>query len=123
MSRRVPALILFFLFALMAASFWRWPLAVPALGLAYFTTALLLTLSSIVWRYRGVQNSGWKIVRAVSIWALTLLTVIFLSGFMSYYVNAYIGVRFGAGVALVVNMGVSFLLAWVIWRGVQRLRG
>jgi len=113
----LPSLLLVALFV----SFWCFPAAVPALGMASLLVTLSLAVSSIVGKHAQAEHRRFKIAKDVLIFIATLSLVIFFAGVAALLVNYYASLRFGAVAGFVSAMAASFAMGYLVKSGVGRL--
>ncbi|MFN8434343.1 MAG: hypothetical protein U0V18_09990 [Anaerolineales bacterium] len=122
MKKYMPFIfILFFLLTLL--SIVLYPTATPILGIIALLLTLALSTYTIYAKHKGTQHARAKILKEVGVMVLTLIAVIFLGGIASMLVNVQVGMRWGEVAGLVSAIGASFLVGYMIRKGMMRLAG
>jgi len=120
MKKYMPFIfILFFLLTLL--SIVLYPTATPILGIIALLLTLALSTYTIYAKHKGTQHARAKILKEVGVMVLTLIAVIFLGGIASMLVNVQVGMRWGEVAGLVSAIGASFLVGYMIRKGMMRL--
>ena len=104
-------------------SLWLFPSATPALGTASLLFSLAISIHAIFEKHKGTENARPKITKDMLVLTLTILLIAFLGGIAAMLANFYVSLSFGAVVGLVSAVVVSFLIGYVVRKGMGRLSG
>lgn len=85
--------------------------------------SLAIAVYAIFEKHKGTENPRPKILKETGVMVLTLVIVIFLGGVAAMLTNFYVSPSFGAVVGLVSAVVVSFMIGYVVKKGVGRLSG
>lgn len=102
-------------------SLWLFPSATPALGTVSLLFTLVLSTYTIFEKHKETENARAKILKEVGVMVLTLVVIIFLSGFAAMWTNFYISLSFRAVVGLIGAVGISFAVGYFILKGMGKL--
>ncbi len=100
-----------------------YPAITPALGTVSLLFSLALSIHAIFEKHKGTENPRPQILKDVGVIVLTLIIIIFFGGIAAMLANFYVSLSFGAVVGLVSAVAVSFLIGYMVRKGMGRLDG
>lgn len=102
-------------------SLWLFPSATPPLGTASLLSSLAMAIYAIFEKHKGAENPRPKIAKNVLVLILTILLIAFLGGIAAMFVSSYISLSFGVIAGFVSAIAASFVVGYLVKRGVGRL--
>lgn len=111
-------------FLLLIGMFWS-VLFSPSLTWAFvipmFIFSLILSISSILKKHKGSENQRQKITRDVLILITMFIVVFLIGGWAGLWVGKQAEGRFGAAVAVISALAVSFAVGYLIRKAMRKL--
>ena len=116
---------LFSIFLLLAAllSPWLFPSVTFVIGLASLLLSLAFSTYTVIQKHRGTEHARAKILKEAGLLVLTLILVIFLGGLASMLANYQVGIRWGEIAGLVSALAASFMVGYLVKKGVTKFVG
>jgi len=108
------------LLALFVISIWEFPAATPVLGILLLLAGLAISVFAIFEKHKGSGNPRVKIARDVSILVITLLLIILFGGLAALFANYYVTLHFGTMIGFLAAIAASFLVGYLIRKGMGR---
>lgn len=112
----VPLLLL----VLFVISIWKLPTTTPILGILLLLAGLAISIFAIFEKHKESENPRVKIARDVSILVITLLLIIFFGGLAALFANHYVTLRFGTMIGFLAAILASFLVGYLIRKGMGK---
>lgn len=113
---------LVFLFLILTV-FWA-ALFSPSLTLYFVIAAILcslgISISSILEKHKGAENERQKITRDILILMVVFAMVILIGGGIGFWVGKQAEGRFGAVVAVISALVVSFAAGYLVRKGMRK---
>lgn len=119
MKKYLP-IISILLFGVTLISFVVYPTISPILGILSLLFSLALSTYTIYQSHAGTEHACAKILKEVGVMVLTLVIVLFLGGVAAMLANAQVGMRWGGVAGLVSAIWVSFLVGYLVRKGMMR---
>ncbi|MBI2332150.1 MAG: hypothetical protein HYU84_08335 [Chloroflexi bacterium] len=82
---------------------------------------LALSIYTIFQTHKGTENARPKILKEMGLLVLTLVIVLFLGGIAAMLANYQVGMRWGEVAGLVSAIGASFVVGYLVRKGMIRL--
>ncbi|GAB1470224.1 hypothetical protein MASR2M66_11010 [Chloroflexota bacterium] len=101
-------------------SIWLYPAARAILGVVSLLFSLALSTYIICGKHKGTENAPPKILKDVGVMVLTLVIILFLGGIAAMMANYQVGIRWGEVAGLVSAIGASFLVGYLVRKGMMR---
>ncbi|MFN8434328.1 MAG: hypothetical protein U0V18_09915 [Anaerolineales bacterium] len=96
----------------------------PAFGPVFGMLSLLFSLAfstyTIYTKHVGIENARPKIFKEVGVMVLTLVIILFLGGIAAMLANYQVSIRWGEVAGLVSAIGASFLVGYLVRKGMMR---
>ncbi|MBI2332765.1 MAG: hypothetical protein HYU84_11515 [Chloroflexi bacterium] len=102
-------------------SLWLSPSISPTLGMVSLLLSLALSTYAIYDKHKGTENARPKILNEVGVMVLTLVIILFLGGIVAMLANYQVGMRWGEVAGLLSAIGASFLMGYLVRKGIMRL--
>jgi heme A synthase len=119
--KKYSALIfLFLIFTVFWSSLFS-PTMMPAFVIATILFSLVTSLLFILEKHKGVENQRRKIIRDVLILIVMFILVILLGGWIGLWAGKQVEGRFGAVVAVICALLVSFIVGYLVQKGAGKL--
>ena len=99
---------------------WLSPATSPIVGMLSLFLGLALSTHTIIHKHKGTKNARAKILKEASVMVLTLIIILFLGGIAAMLANAQVGIRFGEIAGIVSAIGASFLVGYLVRKGMMR---
>lgn len=99
-----------------------YPTITPALGTITLLLSLALSTYVIYDKHKGTEPARAKILKEVGVMVFTFILVLFLGGVTALLANAQVGIRWGEIAGIVSALGASFLVGYLVCKGMMRLR-
>jgi len=94
-----------------------YPTLPPTLGIITLLLSLALSTYTIYTKHAGTENARVKILKEVGAMVLTLVIILFIGGIAAMLANYQVGMRWGEVVGLVSAIGASFLVGYLVRKG------
>lgn len=120
MIKKYIPLITILLFVFFIFSIWEFPAATPVLGILLLLAGLAISIFAIFEKHKESESPRVKIARDVSILVITLLLIIFFGGLAALFANYYVTLRFGTMIGFLAAIAASFLVGYLIRKGMGR---
>lgn len=120
MIKKYIPLITILLFVFFIFSIWKFPAATPVLGILLLLAGLAISIFAIFEKHKGSGNPRVKIARDVSILVITLLLIILFGGLAALFANYYVTLHFGTMIGFLAAIAASFLVGYLIRKGMGR---
>ena len=99
----------------------------PAMSLVLGITSLLFTLPlsiyAIIQAHKGTENARRKILKEAGLMVVILVLIIFLGGIAALLANYQVSMRWGEVAGLLSAIGASFLVGYLVRKGMMRVGG
>lgn len=99
------------------------PPVAPVLGMATLLFSLALSIYTIFKKHKGTKNARPKILKEVGAMVLTLILIIFLGGTAAMLANYQVGIWWGEIAGLVSAIAASFMVGYLVRKGVTKFVG
>lgn len=107
-------------FIILIGSMWKFPSAAPALSIVFLLFSLAMAISSIFKKHKISENPRPKVAREVLLLIITLLLIIFFGGLAGLITNYYISPYFGTMIGFLAAIIASFLVGYLIRKGMGK---
>ncbi|MBI2332342.1 MAG: hypothetical protein HYU84_09335 [Chloroflexi bacterium] len=101
-------------------SIWFYPEISSILGIISLLASLALSVYAIFHKHKGTENARPKILKEVGVMVLTLVIILFLGGIVAMLANYQVGIRWGEVAGLVSAIGSSFLVGYLVRKGMMK---
>lgn len=119
MRKYMPIIfVLLILFYACSVSFY--PEVSSILGSVSLLLSLVLFTYFIIRKHKGTENARPKIFKEVGLMVLTLVIILFLGGIAAMLANYQVSIRWGEVAGLVSAIGVSFMVGYLVRKGMMR---
>jgi hypothetical protein len=102
-------------------SLWLYPPSTLVLAVLTLVFSLGTAIYFIFDKHKGSENSKLKIARELLILLVTLLLIVFLGGLAGLFANSYFSPRFGQQIGLLSALVASFVLGYLVKKGIGKL--
>lgn len=120
--KHVSLLALVLLLAVLL-SLWLHPVVSPILGTISLLLSLALSTYATYARHKGTEHARAKILKEAGLLVLTLSLVIFFGGTAAMLANYQVGMRWGEIAGLVSALAASFMVGYLVKKGVTKFVG
>jgi fructose-specific phosphotransferase system IIC component len=79
-----------------------------------------LSTYAIYTKHAGTEHARSKILKEVGRMVFTLIIIIFLGGIAAMLANYHVGIRWGEAAGLLSAMGASFVVGYLVRKGMLR---
>lgn len=90
------------------------------LGVISLLFSLALSTYTIFQTYKGIENARLKVIKEVGMLILTLIVVLFFGGVAAMLANYEAGMRWGEIAGVLSAIGASFVVGYMVRRGMMR---
>lgn len=123
MFKRILSLLPLPLLVFLVISIWKFPAATSILGAVFLLASLAIPTFSIFEKHKDSGNSRAEIAKEVLVLVITLLLIIFLGGLVGLFANYHVSQRFGTIVGFIAAIVSSFLVGYLVKKGMGQLSG
>ncbi|MFN8434340.1 MAG: hypothetical protein U0V18_09975 [Anaerolineales bacterium] len=111
--------IIIFVLLIMATFFSLWLFPAFSLILGFFSLAF--STYAIIQKHKGTEHARAKILKEIGVMLLTLVIILFLGGVVAMLANYQVSIRWSEVAGLVSAIGASFLVGYLVRKGMMRL--
>jgi fructose-specific phosphotransferase system IIC component len=98
-----------------------YPVITPTFGLITLLLSLAFSTYGIYTKHAGTENARAKILKEIGVMVLTLVIILFLGGIAAVLANYQVSMRWGKVAGWVSAIGASFVVGYLVRKGMMKL--